>query len=217
MINRRDFSASLLGTGVGALAVADVAHAQGGPIEGKNFVRLTQLVPTSVAADKIEVIEFFWYGCPHCNAFEPALDAWSKKLPADAVFHRVPVAFRPEPFVAHQRIFYALESMGLVESMHRKVFYGIHHDHRRLDKPEEISAFMAQSGVDAVTFMQAYSSFTTQTKLRQADQLVNGYMIDGVPAIGVHGRFYTSGPLAGDNEKSLLVADALMQRIRTHT
>jgi thiol:disulfide interchange protein DsbA len=216
-MNRRDFAASLLGTGVGTLGLTSAVQAQGGPIEGKNFVRLTQPVATNVGPDKIEVIEFFWYGCPHCNAFEPALDAWAKKLPVDAVFHRVPVAFRPEPFVAHQRIFYALESMGLVQSMHRKVFYAIHHDHMRLDKPEEISAFMAQSGVDTVAFMKAYGSFSTQTKLRQADQLVNGYMIDGVPALGVHGRFYTSGPLAGDNEKSLVVADVLMQRIRSHS
>jgi thiol:disulfide interchange protein DsbA len=216
-MKRREFSASLLGAGAAGLGLADAARAQGAPVEGKNYVRLTQPVATSVGPGKIELIEFFWYGCPHCNAFEPALDAWSKQLQSDVVFHRVPVAFRPDPFVAHQRIFYALDSLGLIESMHRKVFYGIHHDHHRLDKPDEISAFMAQNGVDPAKFMQAYNSFSMQTKLRQADQLVAGYMIDGVPAIGVHGRFYTSGPLAGDNEKSLVVADVLVQRLRQHS
>jgi thiol:disulfide interchange protein DsbA len=163
---------------------------------------------------KIEVIEFFWYGCPHCNAFEPALDAWAKQLPADLMFHRVPVAFSAQPFVAHQRIFYALESLDLLGTMHRKIFYAIHHDRMRLDKPEEISAFMAQNGVDAAKFMEAYGSFTTQTRLTQANKLADGYKIDGVPAIGIHGRFYTSGPLAGNNEKTLAVTDFLVQRLR---
>jgi protein dithiol oxidoreductase (disulfide-forming) len=213
-MNRREFSTTLISAGAVSLAPSGAARAQGGPIEGKHFVRLTQPVPTTAGPGKIEVIEFFWYGCPHCNAFEPALDAWSKQLPADVMFHRIPVAFSNEPFVAHQRIFFALDSMGLIGTMHRKVFYAIHHDRMRLDKPEEIAAFMAQNGVDSTKFMQAYGSFTTQTKLRQANQLVDGYKIDGVPAIGVQGRFYTSGPLAGDNEKALVVADALIQKLR---
>ena len=191
-----------------------VSLAQGGPVEGKHFVRLTQPMPTSAGPGKLELIEFFWYGCPHCNAFEPALDAWVRQLPADVVFHRVPVAFSAEPFVAHQRIFYALDSLGLVAAMHRKVFYAIHNDRMRLDKPAEISAFMTKNGVDGAKFMEAFGSFTTQTKLRQANQLVDGYKIDGVPAIGIHGRYYTAGTLAGTNDKALAVADMLLQRLR---
>jgi protein dithiol oxidoreductase (disulfide-forming) len=209
-MNRREFSTTLLGT----TALPGMAWAQGGPIEGKQYVRLTQPVPTSAPPGKLEVIEFFWYGCPHCNAFEPALEVWIKQLPADVMFHRVPVAFSAEPFVAHQRIFYALESLGLVGAMHRKVFYAIHNDRMRLDKPAEISAFMAKNGVDVAKFMEAYDSFGTGTKLRQANQLVDGYKIDGVPALGIHGRFYTSGTLAGTNEKALVVTDLLLQRLR---
>jgi thiol:disulfide interchange protein DsbA len=213
-MKRREFSAAMLGAGAAAVGIGESAQAQGGPIEGKHYVRLSQPVPVSAGPGKIEVIEFFWYGCPHCNAFEPALDQWSRQLPADVVFSRVPVAFSSTPFVAHQRIFYALDSLGLVAAMHRKVFYAIHNERMRLDQPAEISALMAKNGVDPAKFMEAYGSFSIQAKLAHANQLVDGYKIDGVPAIGVHGRFYTSGTLAGTNEKSLAVADVLLQKLR---
>jgi protein dithiol oxidoreductase (disulfide-forming) len=213
-MKRREFSTTLLGAGVAVVALPAVAQAQGVPVEGKHYVRLTQPVATSAGQGKIELIEFFWYGCPHCNAFEPTLETWVKQLPADVVFRRVPVAFSAEPFTAHQRIYYALDSLGLVGAMHRKVFYAIHNDRMRLDKPAEISAFMTKNGVDAARFMEAFGSFTTQTRLRQANDLVAGYKIDGVPAIGIHGRFYTSGTLAGTNDKALVVTDLLVQRLR---
>ena len=214
-MKRRDFSASLLGSAAGLAASGwpAPAHAQGGPVEGTHYVRLSQPVPAGPAG-KIEVIEFFWYGCPHCNAFEPTLDPWVKQLPADVAFHRVPVAFSAEPFVAHQRIFYALDSLGLVAAMHRKVFYAIHNDRLRLDKPADISAFMARNGVDAAKFIEAYDSFSVQGKAKQAAQQAAAYKIDGVPAIGIQGRYYTSGSLAGTNEKALAVADFLIQRVR---
>ena len=212
-MKRRQFSATLLGwASAASAALALPARAQGAPVEGTHFVRLTPPVATS-SPGKIEVIEFFWYGCPHCNAFEPALDAWSKALAADVAFRRVPAAFS-DSWVPHQRIFYALESLDLLATMHRKVFYAIHGQRMRLDKPADISAFMAGNGVDAAKFAQAYDSFTVQTKVRQATQLANAYKIDGVPALGVQGRFYTSGPLAGSNERSLLVADYLIERSR---
>jgi thiol:disulfide interchange protein DsbA len=212
-MQRRQFSTSLLGASAAALGWHGAAQSQGGPVEGTHYVRLSQPVPTGPAG-KIEVIEFFWYGCPHCNAFEPALEAWVKQLPADVAFHRVPVAFSSEPFVAHQRIYFALESLGLVGAMHRKVFYAIHNDRARLDKPADISAFMARNGVDAAKFMEAFDSFAVQAKAKQATQQAAAYKIDGVPAIGVQGRFYTSGSLAGTNDKALAVTDFLVQRLR---
>jgi protein dithiol oxidoreductase (disulfide-forming) len=213
-VRRREFSATVLSAAAATAGVPTIASAQPGPVEGKHFVRLTQPLPAAVPAGKIEVIEFFWYGCPHCSAFEPALEVWARNLPADVVFRRVPVAFSAEPFVAHQRIFYALDTLGLVGAMHRKVFYAIHVERMRLDKPADIAAFMAKNGVDAAQFTEAYNSFTTQTRLRQANQLVEGYKIDGVPAIGIQGRYYTSGTLAGNNERALDVTDWLLQRLR---
>jgi protein dithiol oxidoreductase (disulfide-forming) len=213
-IKRRDFCMGLAGGGLGLLGLplAPAALAQDGPVEGTHYVRLSQPAPTS-AAGKIEVVEFFWYGCPHCNAFEPTLDAWSRKLPADVAFRRLPVALRDE-WATHQRIFFALDAMGLVDTMHRKVFYAIHNDRMRLDTPAEISAFMVKNGVDGAKFLDNFNSFSAQTKARQANQLAAGYKIDGVPALGVQGRFYTAVSLAGSSERALSVADFLINRIR---
>jgi thiol:disulfide interchange protein DsbA len=214
-MNRREFSNLVLlaGAGVAGSTLAPLARAQAKPVEGQQYVRLSQPLPVPPGG-KIEVIEFFWYGCPHCNAFEPALDAWQKKLPADVAFRRVPVYFREEPYGPHQRIFFALEAMGLIPTMHRKVFYAIHGERQRLDKPADIAAFMAKNGVDSAKFLDVYNSFSVQTKARQAKQLAEAYKIDGVPAIGVAGRYYTSGSLAGTTEASLGVADFLIDKVR---
>ena len=213
-MNRREFSTQLVAAGVGlsAAVIAAPAAAQFVPVEGTHYVRLSEPLP--VPAGKIEVIEFFWYGCPHCNAFEPTLDAWQKKLPADVLFRRVPVGFRDEPYGTHQRIYYALETMGLIPTMHRKVFYAIHGERQRLDKAPEIAAFMAKNGVDSAKFLEVFNSFSVQTKARQARQLSAAYKIDGVPALGVQGRYFTSGSMAGTNEAALSVVDFLVQKVR---
>jgi len=213
-MNRREFSASLVAAGLGSAALSSPAQAQANwPAEGVNYVRLSQPVPVPQNG-KIEVIEFFWYGCPHCNAFEPTLDAWQKTLPADVAFRRIPVAFSEEPFGAHQRIFFALDAMGLVPTMHRKVFYAIHNERMRLAKPDEIQAFMAKNRVDAAKFMEAFNSFSVQTKAMQARQLAQAYKIDAVPALGVAGRYYITGTMAGTNERMPAVVDALLAKIR---
>lgn len=213
-MKRREFSAHLLATAVAAstLAARGTAHAQSEFVEGTHYVKLGQ--PKAVSANgKIEVVEFFWYGCPTCNAFEPSLDAWQKKLPADVSFRRMGVALR-EDWAAHQRIYFALEAMGLVDTMHRKVFNAIHLDRLRLDKPADIGAFMAKNGVDSAKFMENFNSFSVQTKGRQANQLSESYRIDGVPAIGIQGRYYTSVAKAGSPERALAVADYLVDRVR---
>ena len=213
-MKRRHFSTTLLGAGAAALALPNVASAQGGPVEGRQYIRLNQPVPVGAPAGQFEVIEFFWYGCPHCAAFEPALESWSKQLPADVTLRRVPVAFRAETYTAHQRLFYALDALGLVPALQRKVFYAIHVERQRLDGPGEIGAFATKNNIDPTKLMEAFNAFGTQAKLKQANQLVDGYKIDGVPALGIHGRFYTSGTLAGDNERALAVTDFLLQRLR---
>ena len=210
-MRRRDFSAALACSA--ALAPA-AARAQGVPVEGRNYVRLSQPVPVGAPEGKIEVIDFFWYGCPHCAAFEPELDSWARRLPEHVAFSRVPVAFRAEPFTTHQRIFYALEALDQLDAMHRKVFYAVHVERMALDKLPEIVSFVARHGVDAGKFTAAFNSFTTQSKIKRANLLVDGYKIDGVPAIGVHGRYYTSGAMAGGNDRALLVADFLVQKLR---
>ncbi len=213
-MKRRDFSARLAGLGLGAstLATPLLAQAQAKALSESDYVRLSQ--PLSVEKGKVEVVEFFWYGCPHCFAFEPALDAWQKKLPADVAFRRVPVAFR-ESYTIHQRLFYAIEALGKVEELHRKVFQAIHGGERkRFEKEDEILEFMGKNGVDTAKFKELLSSFTVSTKAKQASRLAEAYKIDGVPALGIGGKYYTSGQQAGSPDRSLVVADALIDRVR---
>jgi thiol:disulfide interchange protein DsbA len=211
-MKRRDFSLQLAAVGLGG-TWAGQAAAQGAPVEGTHYTKLAQPVAVTAPAGKIEVLEFFSYGCPHCYSLEPTLEAWAKRLPADVVFKRVPVGFNAL-YENYQKIYYALEAMGQVDNMHRKVFDAIHKQRQRLDKDADIAAFMTANGLDGAKFMELYKSFSVQTKARQAQQLSQSYKIDGVPAMGVHGRYVTSGSLAGSNERALAVTDALVQGLR---
>ena len=214
-MQRRDFSKQLAGAGLG-LALTGAARAQAGaPVEGEHYVRLSAPAPVSLPSPdkKVEVVEFFWYGCPHCFAFEPLLESWSHKLPADVAFRRVPVGFAL-PHQTHQRLYYAMEELGLLASHHRRVFNAIHQQNLRLNTDAEIAAFMGANGVDSAKFTAAFKSFGVNSKATRARALADAYKIDGVPALGIHGRFYTSASLSGSHEKTVAVADFLIQRAR---
>ena len=206
MITRRDFSLATVAAAIGSAAQAQA------PTEGKDFVRLN--TPVAVpGGGKIDVIEFFSYGCPHCYSFEPMLEQWVKRLPPDVAFRRIPATFNA-PFENYAKLFYALESVGQVEAMHKRIFAAIHVQRQRLDKETDIAAFVSANGGDGAKVVEAYKSFGVATKLRQAKQAFEAYKIDGVPTLGIHGRWFTSGSLTGSNEKALAVADQLIQRAR---
>jgi thiol:disulfide interchange protein DsbA len=219
-MDRREFigqaGAAALLCGLGTAARAQLSFQ-----EGKHYVRLPQPVPVSAPTGKIEVLEFFSYGCPHCNAFEPALDAWTKKLPQDVAFRRVPVnfLFNAELF---QRTYFSLEALGQVDAMQRKVFAAVHVQRERWSSADAVADFVAKHGVDRAKFLELFNSFGVQTKMVQAKQLVERYKIDGVPALGVHGRFYTSPALAGGDNvsegegqvRALALVDQLVARVR---
>jgi thiol:disulfide interchange protein DsbA len=211
MMNRRD----LLTRSAAATAVlaASGARAQA-PVEGKDYVRLATPAPVAAPAGKVEVVEFFSYGCPHCYSFEPLLEPWIKKLPAEVAFRRVPAAFNAT-WEGLAKIFYALEATGQVDAMHKRVFAAIHVQRQRLDKESDMAAFVKSAGGDDAKFLEAYKSFGVATKLRQGKQLAEAYKIDGVPTLGIHGRFFTSGSLAGTHQRALAVADQLIQRAKT--
>jgi len=213
-MQRRDFSKQLAGAGLG-LALTGAARAQGAPKEGTHYVRLSSPAPVTLPTPdkKIEVVEFFWYGCPHCYAFESTLEAWVKKLPADVSFRQVPVGFMA-PHQQHQKLFYALEEMGQLEALHRKVFAAIHQQNKRLGSESDIVAFATANGVDGAKLAAAMKSFSVATKANRAKQLADAYKIDGVPALGINGRFYTSASLAGNHERAVAVADFLIQLAR---
>ena len=216
-MNRRDFSSLLAGAagtaGLG-LAAAGPALAQGAPEEGKHYVRLQTPAPVSLSgpAKKIEVLEFFWYGCPHCFSFEPTIEAWAKRLPADVQFRQMPFAFIGP--LEHQKLFYALEEIGQREALQKRIFTAIHVENRRINTEADILAFVTANGVDGAKFSEAWKSFGVNTKINRGKQLSNAYKIDGVPALGIHGRFYTAPSLAGGADRAVAVADFLIQRAR---
>ena len=216
-MQRREFSIS-----AGALATLvttaglpiTAAHAQTqSPKEGVDYLMLDKPAPTEAAAGKIEVVEFFWYSCPHCNRFEPQLEEWAKKMPKDVVLRRAPIAFRPD-FEPQQRLYFALEGMNKVEELHKKVFYAIHVEKQALNSLPLIADWVEKQGVDKAKFIEAYNSFPVATKTRKATLLQDAYKVDGVPALGVAGKYYTSGSVAQTMERALVVADHLVGLVR---
>lgn len=210
-MDRREFSAAA--AGALALGLPGLASAQRRPEDGRDYRRLEKLAPVEAPAGRIEVVEFFWYSCPHCNAFEPRLNAWASKLPADVVLRRVPVAFRDD-FVPQQRLYYTLEALGKVGELHTKVFNAIHDERKPTAREEQILEFAEANGLDRAKFQEMYNSFAISTKARRARQLQDQYEVDGVPALGVAGRFYTDATLAGGMDNALRVVDYLVAETR---
>jgi thiol:disulfide interchange protein DsbA len=213
-MKRRDFSLAATGLiSVGALQSKAAFAQPKAPQDGAEYVSLDKAAPVSALPGKVEVIEFFWYSCPHCNAFEPTFDAWMKRQPADVVVRRVPVAFR-DTFVPQQRLYYTLEAMGKVDEMHRKVFHAIHVEKIPLNTQEQIIAWAEKNGLPKAKFTEVYNSFSVQSNATRAKQLQDDYKVGGVPALGVAGRYYTEGPMAGSMENALRVVDYLVANSR---
>ncbi|HXC39679.1 MAG TPA: thiol:disulfide interchange protein DsbA/DsbL, partial [Burkholderiales bacterium] len=160
-MNRREFSAGAASLLAGAaLGFPGAAFAQAKkPENGTDYQTLGKIVNGDVPPGKVEVIEFFWYSCPHCNAFEPKLDAWVKKLPPDVVLKRVPVAFRDD-FVPQQRLYYTLEAMGKVDELHAKVFRAIHTERQAINREDLIVEWVGKQGLDQAKFKELYNSFS---------------------------------------------------------
>jgi protein dithiol oxidoreductase (disulfide-forming) len=215
-MKRREFTQAVAGTALASSALlSSYAYGQRtNPVPGTQFNVIEPRAPVEAPADKVEVVEFFWYSCSHCNAFEPTLEAWVKKLPKDVVFKRVPIAFQAS-HVPQQRLFYALEAMGLVEKLHTKVFAAIHVERANLATGEAITEWVARQGVDRAKFVEQYNSFSVVTKSGKGTQLQNAYKVEGVPALGVAGRFYTDGSKAGNMERALQVVEYLIEQARS--
>jgi thiol:disulfide interchange protein DsbA len=210
-MKRRLFSTAMLSAT--ALLGAASAWAQQAFRSGKDYITLERPVATEAGNGKIEVLEFFWYSCPHCNQFEPAFEQWAKNAAKDVVVRRVPVAFRDD-FVPQQRLYFTLEAMNLVEKMHMRVFTAIHGEKQMLNTDAAVLAWAEKQGIDKAKFEQAYKSFGVATKAKRAVQLQNDFKIEGVPSLGVAGRYYIDGTLAGSMPRALQVADALIAQTR---
>ena len=216
-MNRREFSLTATAPMLAATALGLPLAAQAqGPRqfkEGKDYARLSKPVATEAPAGKVEVIEFFWYSCGHCNSFEPTFEAWKKTAPQDLVIRRVPVAFNAS-FVPQQKLYYALEGLNKLPELHAKVFRAIHVERLPLNKDELVFDWIAKQGVELAKFKETYSSFGVANLVRKATQLQNDYQVEGVPSMGIAGRFYTDGSMAGNMDSVLRVVEYLAGQAR---
>lgn len=208
-MNRRDFAITMALTPFAGTLV----HAATPMVEGQGYSLLQPPMPVAVPG-KIEVIEFFGYWCPHCNAFEPKLAAWAKTLPQDVNFRRIPVAWQ-DGQVPYQKLFYALEAIGVTDAIQGKVFKAIHEQHLQFDSDAKIAAMAAAIGVDKTKLTEALKAFSVDSKIRTANQQIRSYQIEGVPSLAVNGRYVTSPQMAKGEVQALNVVDALIQKART--
>ncbi len=198
----------LLSTHVFAEAQADAFQ------QGKDYDVTTQALPTDNPA-KIEVVELFWYGCPHCYHMDPVLNAWVKKQGADVYFKRIPGLPRAD-WAPMAKAYYALETLGVLEKLHTPLFDAIHKT-RTLNPTDEAATIVwvtNQSGLDKAKVEGAFKSFSMNTKLNRAAQFFRASGATGVPSIIIDGKYITSSTMAGDNEKALKVADYIIDNLR---
>lgn len=178
--------------------------------EAEGYQTLSPAQPTQ-HPDKVEVIEFFWYGCPHCYAFEPDLAAWLKTAPKNVEFIRQPAVFN-ETWGKHAKAYFVAEVLGVVEKVHADFFDAVQNKKQKLETEAELSDFFAAHGVDKAQFKEAFNSFAVDAKMRQAPAIAARYGISGVPAVVVNGKYLTSGPIAGSHVKMLEVMDKLIKQ-----
>jgi protein dithiol oxidoreductase (disulfide-forming) len=210
-LKRRQFVGALGAAAAATAATLQPAYAQGvkAPDPGIDYKEVNPPQATD-SPGKIEVIEFMWYGCPHCYAFEPALTSWLQRLPGDVAFKRVPAQFS-QVWVQHAKLFYALDALGEENRLHKKAFDAIHVGHMGLDQEGEMIDWAGKNGVDKAKFTEALKSFGVAGKLRRAAQMVTSYQIDGVPAMAINGRYLTAPSMVGSQDRALQVVDYLIE------
>lgn len=182
------------------------------PVKGTHYSELTPPQPTE-SSGKVEVLEFFWYGCPHCYALEPMIEPWIKKLPKDTVFRRIPAIFNDQWGIA-ARVFYALDAIGDGERLHSALFDAIHKENLRITSESAMEEWLGKKGVAVDKYRAAYRSFGVESKVRRAQQMSQAYRIDGVPALAVQGRFTASASQNNDPLQLLSVTNYLISEAR---
>jgi len=210
-----------------AAATSPAAAATAAPAkwqEGVNYTRLVPAQPTAVPAGQVEVLEFFWYACPHCYAIDPLVESWNKTRPAYITFTRVPVMWN-EGHRSLARLFYTLESLGKLNELHSEVFKEIQvsgdplvaADQNNVAESERIqTAFAVKHGISADVFKKAYHSFSVENDLQRADQLEQRYRIDGVPTFVINGKYIADVRSAGDPEHLLTLVGDLAEQEHKH-
>ena len=197
---------------VGLGLIISQAFSADGFQEGVHYQTLTKPVVTLDPA-RVEVLELFWYGCPHCDMLDPALKAWAQQLPSDVLFTRMPVVFG-RSWEMHARMFWVAKNLGLLETIHEPLFDTIHREGRRLQRVEDVIAFFERYGADPAVVKRELAGFATESALRLADARVRAYGIQGVPALVVNGQFVTGVSQAGGESQLFRLLDELIEKSR---
>lgn len=179
------------------------------PVAGKEYRLISPAQPAD-SKTQIEVLEFFSYGCPHCFAFEPAIEPWIAKLPPVVAFHRVPVTFN-QAWIPLARAYYTLEILGEVPRMHQRMFAAVHQERLRLNTDVAVVDFLEKNGIPRKKITDAYNSFTMQSKITRVGALLAAYNIDAVPEMAVDGRYLAANTMVGGSHEAVLpVVDYLI-------
>ncbi len=193
------------------LAEVLIAHAE--IVEGRDYTVLSTAQPTESDPKHIEVIEFFWYGCPHCSDLHPYISRWLENKPVDVAFRFVPAIFRNN-WVPGAKTFYTMESLGLTQTLHDKVYHAIHREKTDLSKEVVLFDWVAKQGIDRDRFGSAYNSFTVQNQANRSAQMTRQYKLTGVPALVVDGKYLTSGKAGGTPQDTISVLNQLIEKVR---
>jgi protein dithiol oxidoreductase (disulfide-forming) len=206
MINRRRFIGSLIGGG--ALLATGAAIARE-PVAGRDYRPLVPRVPTGLPEGRVQVVEVFWYGCPHCYSFEPLVNAWKKTLPEHVEFSHLPATFN-DTWARHARVFFAASALDVLEQVHQPFFEALHVQGRNLTSESAILRFIDQIGLDADAFGATMRSPEVSEKIADASLLVQAFQVEGVPSMVVDGRAVISAGMTGSHEAMLEVVDHLI-------
>ncbi len=179
---------------------------------GKDYLTIRPAQPTNNPA-RIEVVEMFWYGCPHCFQLEPLIEEWAAKLPDDVNFLRVPAVLSPR-WELLAKAWYTAELLGVTDRIHKALFDEIHVKRKRINSESALRSFFVQQGVKGEDFDNTFNSFGVAAKVNRARQLTRSYGIRGVPSMIVEGRYRTSATEAGSHERMLEVVDYLVEQAR---
>lgn len=204
--------ATILGMVI-ALSATIVTATPALPEEGLDYQVISSTRPAKIGK-KIEVVEFFWYDCPHCNVMLPLIEPWAKRQRHGIAFKRIPVA-RNEAAIVQQRLYYALETLGKVEALHDQIFYAIHDEKMPMNTLEQMADFLEEQGIGKQQFLRTIHSDTVKKKVQLAQQLTAYYGIDSVPTIVINRRYVTSATILGGNQADVLpVVDYLVSKSR---
>ncbi len=200
---------ALLGAGTGSWSGVNAAEFDP---EGKyKTIRPARLLEESEDRDKVEIVDVFWYGCPHCYEFFPLLNAWEESKPDYVVVRRAPAVFRSS-WGPHARAYYTALLLGVADRMHPLIFEAMHAQHRTLNTKEQLMEFFAEHGVDKEEFKRTYDSFTVDSMTRESEVMSRRWGVQGTPSVIVNGRYLVSGSTAGGHAQAIKVIEALVQR-----